>query len=319
MGRENVALYTLDTRYAEAFVNFSLRSEKEKIIVKTFTNNESLEYAVGNNQVDLLLVDGMLMDERIEKLACNKVILSRKKYISKQEENPAIFMYQRAEVVFKQIYDLLADKIVEEKFCCAAIDSMPEFIGVFSPCYPLEREQFAREAAEYLAVNEKVLFVNLAELTEYDSGDEKGISELLLFIQQEGRSMMYKLPAMVRQVDGYDCLGGVRHYQDLRDISEEDIERFIRQFETIDAYSKVILDIGVMGPVAQCLTGCCTKVWMPVNQKMGIGRQNHLKHDMSIEGQGRLMERVTEIEIPEGWYQRKDIRKKWVKQLMSMD
>ena len=56
----------------------------------------------------------------------------------------------------------------------------------------------------------------------------------------------------------------------------------------------------------------------PEYQKMGIGRQNHLKHDMSIEGQGRLMERVTEIEIPEGWYQRKDIRKKWVKQLMSM-
>ena len=63
----------------------------------------------------------------------------------------------------------------------------------------------------------------------------------------------------------------------VKEFSKEDIERFIRQFETIDAYSKVILDIGVMGPVAQCLTGCCTKVWMPVNQKMGSGRQKRTR------------------------------------------
>lgn len=317
VGKGVVALYTFDSRYAGAFLNYNIHNEKEKITVKTFTNVESLEYAVNNEVIDLLLADGMCMDKNIEALPCNKAVLSRKKYIVRPECH-AIFMYQKAEVIFRQIYEILSEKTVEERYCCAATISMPNIIGIFSPCYPVEREQFARALAGCMGEKEKVLYLNLAEFEEEDEGCEKGLSELLLFIQQEGKSMMYKLPAMVKQTENYDSLPGVRHYQDIRDISEDDIVRLIKQFETVEEYGKVIIDIGLLGAPAYCLLGYCDEVWMPVNSNIAYGRQAHLRHDVKIEGKEGIWRHINEINIPEGWHMGKDIRKKWMREWLAM-
>lgn len=312
LGKGIIALYTFDSRYAGAFLNYNIHNEKEKITVKTFTNEESLEYSIKNDDIDLLLADGTCMDGHIESMPCNKAVLSRKKYISRPQY-PTIFMYQKAEVIFRQIYEILSEKSVEERYCCAAANFMPKITGVFSPCYPIEREQFARALAGCIGEKEKVLYLNLAEFEEEDNECDRGLSELLLFIQQEGKSMMYKLPAMVRKTGTYDSLPGVKHYQDIRDITSEDIDRLIKQFEIIDAYSRVIVNIGLLGEPAYCLFSYCDSIWMPVNSKIAYGRQEHLKCDIKLEGKEGIWKNIREINLPEGWYKGKEMRERWLK------
>ncbi len=316
VGRGVVALYTFDSRYAGAFLNYNIHNEKEKIIVKIFTNEESLEYSIKNDSIDLLLVDGTCMDGHIESMPCSKAVLSRKKYITKSQ-HPAIFMYQKADVIFRQIYDILSEKSVENRYCCAAQNIMPKITGVFSPCYPIERGQFARALAECAGEKEKVLYLNISEFEEEDTEYDKGLSELLLFIQQEGKSMVYKLPAMVRQTGTYDSLAGVRHYQDIRDISADDIVRLIKQFELIDEYSRIIINIGLLGEPAYCIFGYCDEILMPVNSKIAYGRQEHLRRDIKLEGKEGVWKHIREINVPEGWYKGKETREKWMRNRLA--
>lgn len=317
MGKGIVALYTLDSRYAGAFLNYNIHNEKEKITVKTFTNEESLEYSVNHDETDLILVDGMCMDEHIKAMPCSKAVLSRKKYIARPEY-PTIFMYQKAEVIFRQIYEILSEKPVEERYCCAATRFMPQITGVFSPCYPIEREQFARTLACCAGEKEKVLYLNIAEFEEEDEECEKGLSELLLFIQQEDKSMMYKLPAIIRHSETYDFLAGARHYRDIRDIGTDDIKRLVRQFEMIEEYTAIIMNIGLLGEPAYCLFECCDTIWMPVNTNVAYGRQEHLRRDVKLEGKEDIWRRIKEINVPDCWYAGKDIRKKWISRMLAV-
>jgi len=308
-----IALYTSDYRYANAFLDYNLQNEKEKITVKVYTNDESFEGAVAKEAFDLLLVDSMCMDERIAVMPCKKAVLSRNKFITKQNY-PAIFMYQKAMLVFKQIYEILSEDTVEERICCAAMSAMPKFIGVFSPCYPVLRERFARSLAAHMAETKKVLFLNMAKFAEYDEGEEKGLSELLLFIQEEGKSILYKLNAMVSRVRGYDSLAGVHHYKDIDDIRIEDINRLIKQFELIDEYDVVVMDVGLSGEVANCLLSYCRSIWMPVNKDISYGRHRHMKSDIAKEKQNELWENIKEINLSSEWCESEDVRSIWMKE-----
>jgi len=308
-----VALYTPDSRYAGAFLDYNLRKEREKVTVKIFTNDESLWGAANKESFDLLLIDGMCMDEKMEELPGKKAILSRKKFIAKREY-PAVFMYQKAMLVFKQIYEILAEETVEERFCCAAVSAMPRIYGVFSPCYPVLRERFARCLAGYLGEHKKVLYLNMAKFAEGDSGDEKGLSELMYFIQQEDKSMVYKLSSMVVEEDGYDSLPGVRHYKDISDISEEDIIKLMRQFELVDEYDAVVIDNGLENETAYCLLDYCNEIWMPVDENVGYARYIHMKNDVKKERANDLWEHIKEINKPITWYERKDMTDIWMKE-----
>lgn len=316
MGSGVIALFTPDSRYANAFMEYNFHHEKGKVVVKSYTNPESLEYALKNEDFDLLLIDAELIDEPGIDYKGTRVILSHKKYIS-DTSVPAIFLYQKAEYVFRQIYELLSEESVEEEFSCAATSSMPEFFGVYSPCYPLEREQFAIELAKIIGKKKRTLYLNMAALTEGDEGNEDGISELLLFLQAADKSIVYKLPALIRHKENYDYLPGVKHYQDIYDIQVSDIERLMKQFERIDSYDVVIVDIGLSGELAYCMLRYCSKIWMPVNANCGYGRQEHLKHDISLEKKESIWQYIDEIPIPEGWYRRKEIREKWMRTLVS--
>lgn len=317
LNRSQVALYTPDSRYANAFMDYCLRHEDNRLNVKSYTNAESLDYAIRNEKFELLLVDGLFANDPVMNYECKKAILSHNKYIS-DPSILAIFLYQKIELVFKQIYELLSEEAVKAVYSCAAVSSMPDIYGVYSPCYPLEREQFAKEIAEYTGENRKVLYINFAGLTESDMGDDDGISELLLYLQQPDKAITYKIQALIRHEKNYDYLPGVKHYQDIAGIDKSDIKRLIAGFEQLDCYDLVIADVGLEGESARELLQCCTKVWMPVNNHMGYGRQEHFLHDLAVEKNEGILELIEPVSIPEGWYARKDIRVRCIKRLKSI-
>ena len=311
-----VALFTADRRYANAFTEHGIQKEKGQVSVKVFTNEESLDYAVRNEKFDLLLIDGMCTNENVMSYDCRIAVLSHERYV-RQEEYPSIFIYQKAEVVFRQIYELLSEKIIEDRIDCSAATDMPEIIGVYSPCFPLEREEFARAAASVLGEKEGLLFINLAEFTEADYSDDDGISELLFFIQQEGKLITYKLPALIRQTENYYSLPGVKHYQDLYSIEEEDIKRLMGQLGLVNNINKVIIDIGLTGDNSYSVMKYCGRIYMPVDLNRSLKRHEHFLHDIRLENKDDLFEKISIIELPEWWSTRKELRYNWTRTVVS--
>ncbi len=75
-------------------------------------------------------MDGLFANDPVMNYECKKAILSHNKYIS-DPSIPAIFLYQKIELVFKQIYELLSEEAVKAVYSCAAVSSMPDIYEVY--------------------------------------------------------------------------------------------------------------------------------------------------------------------------------------------
>lgn len=317
MGRGIIALYTLDLRYANAFVDYCSSKEKERLSVKAFTNGESLDNYLSRHSIDILLVDNQLYKDISNKYLDKLVILSEDKYIN-SEEVVAVYKYQRIDLVFKQIYLILAGKNGTVKRSYIAYSSQVEIIGVFSPCFCKEREQFARLVAKVYGNNNKVLFINLAELSANDISGEDGISELLYYIQDEDKSISYKLQTLVVNNGNYVSLPGVKHYRDLQEMNSDNVERLIGQLRQEGSYKKIVIDIGFLNDAALSIVLQCNKVWLPVNGDISNDcRMKHMWHDFELEGRNTISEVLTFTELPKWWNERDDMRQPWVDKLVN--
>lgn len=313
-----LALFTSDLRYANAFLEYGMAHEKNQISVKIYTKEESLEYAINNEKIELLLIDGICLKEKFLSYGCPVAVLSHERYISRTDY-PVIFIYQKAEMIYKQIYGILSENVDEYRINCAISSDAPEIIGVYSPCYPLEREEFARALAPVIGEREKTLFINLAAFTEADYADEDGISELLFFLQQNGKTITYKLPSLIRQTDNYYSLPGVKHYLDLYSIEKEDIVRLMEQFEYAGNIKRVIIDIGLEGDNGYLIMQYCNKIYMPVNPARSRKRYEHYIHDINLESRDELRESIQKVELPEWWDDRKEMRINWTRTVVKED
>ncbi len=315
MGRGTIALYTQDSRYANAFADYCGRSEQGRLTVKIFTNGESLQNYIEGHNVDLLLVEKVLFDEHLKMFNTNVALLSDEKYID-ETAYPVIFRLQRIDDVFRQIYEVMAENMKTGKYVFSNIQSRVDIIGVFSPCYELEREQFAREVAKvYADAGEKVLFINMATLTEYDIETGEGISELIYYLREEGNAITYKLSALVRSMENYMALSGVRHYKDLYEMTGADIERMFYELIQMGGYTKIIVDIGFVINIFPTVLDFCKLVWMPyVNIGKIDMRMEHLWHDFRLEDNESALHSFNKMELPKWWRGSPGLRKAWVEE-----
>ena len=315
MGKAKLVLFSRDSRYADAFSEYCGRHEKERITVKTFTNEESLENYVQKEKVDILLTEDM----RAVSETCNGcgiiVFLSESRYVN-NAEYPSIYKYQRMDIILKQIYELLAEGIGRESEGCSIGAGGPDIIGCFSPCYEQEREQYARILAEYMGDSGKTLFINMAMFTSYDSEGEEGLSELLYYASNgEDNILSYRLPALSKHMGRYESLPGVRNYLDLYDLDEKLAGQLFHKLSNVSEYKYVIVDIGLIGDVAEIIMGYCNTVFMPVPFDADDRRVNHLKKDYVNATGSDIMERMRFVTLPDWWNINAAGRAEWVREL----
>lgn len=317
MGKGVIILYTQDSRYANAFIDYCGRNEKERLTVKAFTNSESLTNYLNGHRVELLLAEEELMNEQLESFSGRLAVLSDEKYVN-SDDRLKVYKLQRIDSVFKQIYKILASEASSGDYNCIALESETEIIGVFSPCYPQEREQFAREAAMVYGCNQKVLYVNMAELTSYDIYDEEGISELMYYLQEDDRAIGYKLQTLVQNNDNYAAIPGVKHYRDLHEMDPNDVNSLFTKLGQNSGYKKIIVDIGFLEETIFTIIMNCNKVLMPVCGSVHDNpRIRHLWHDFGLEGRESLQEDIISIELPDWWHSQIDMRMKWTSSVLN--
>lgn len=309
MGRRIISLCTGDKRYMSAFADYCARNEGSRISVKTFDTREALERHEKTGNSDLILMDSALMGR--EKLSYNTklAILSEEKYVDKSEYI-YVYKFQRMDAIIKQIYQIFADTGNGDEYSCVGRTGC-EITGVFSPCYPAQREQYAREFAAVCGNKCSVLYINLAELTEHDTDEEEGVSELLYYLNDESKPASYRLLTMLKEERGYKSLAGVKHYRDLYEMSSEDADRLFRCIHSLDEFEKVIIDVGFLGSMVYDILERCDILHMPVMDERSM-RLKHLMKDMASCGQEKLINDIKVIGLPGWWNERKDMRSKWV-------
>lgn len=309
MGRRVIALCTGDARYLAAFADYCARNEGERMSVKTFDTKEKLDAYEKDTDIDLILLDAAFAGNGRLSYKSRIAVLSDEKYVD-AKDYIYVYKFQSMDAIIRQIYQIFAETPEAVMYKCTA-ERRSDITGVFSPCYPEQREQYARELAAMYSLERKVLYINLAELTEYDCDEEEGVSELMYFLDENNKPASYRLLTMLRDTDGYKSVAGVKHYRDLYDMSPDCIDKLFKCVETLDEFEKVVVDIGFMGNFVYDILGRCNKIYMPVGNEKSM-RIKHLWHDMALCGRDNLINDIKVIQLPSWWSERKDMRSKWV-------
>ena len=309
MSRRIVSLCTQDKRYMAAFADYCARNEGNRILVKTFDTKEALDRYERSGNVDLILIDSTFIGDEKLSYSAKVAVLSEEKYVDRGAYT-YVYKYQRIDTIIKQLYRIFADTTEGEAYQCSG-DRKCVITGVFSPCFPMQREQYARRLAEAYAGKYKVLYINLAELTEYDCDGGEGVSELIYYLNDSSRPASYRLLAMLKEEQGYDAVAGVKHYRDLYDISSEDADRLFECINTLDEYEMVVIDAGYLGDSVYDVLGHCDAVHMPVMDEKSM-RVKHLMDNMASYGKEKLINDIKVIQLPKWWDERKDMQSKWV-------
>ena len=317
MGQEVLAFYTQDMNYASAFMDYCTSVEQGRIQVKAFTNEESLQYYISTNRVDLIVVEQLLYNKELFGEVSNVIVLSEDKRV-KDIGCPVIFQYQRVDRLFQQIYEVLAQQEEVVDTYRLVKGCIPKVIGVFSPCYNNEREQLSREIASYLGCQNHVLYINLSMFSAYDLGEQEGISELLYFLQDESRSIRYKLPTVIRQEDNYKRVAGVRHYKDLLEIEIEEWRRLFKQLRLLEEYNYIVIDMSFLGDSSLSVLEQCDIIYSPlVEEGENRDRVEHFNHDMQLEEKDALLKNIIYISINREWNEKETGRRKVVKSYLE--
>ncbi len=309
MGRRIVSLCIKDKRYLTAFSDYCIRNEGGRMLVKTFDTKEALDRYEKNNHVDLILLDAAFAGHEKLLYKSKVAILSEEKYVG-ESEYTYVYKFQRIDTIIKQIYGIFAEEDEGKLYKCSGNKNL-YVLGIFSPCFSEQREQYARELAAVYGRTKKVLYINLAELTEHDCEIKEGISELIYYIHESSKSASYRLLAMLNDEEGYKSVSGVKHYRDLYDISSDDVDRLFECIDAIDEFDMIVIDAGFMGDSVYDVLAHCNDIHMPVMDERSM-RIKHLWHDMAVYGREQLINDIKVIQLPAWWSERQDMRSKWV-------
>lgn len=295
----------------KAFSDYCRRYEPESVALDIISIKDEVTAYIKNNHVDIFVTDSTDSAEKVRALGVMTAILSDEKYVEAENGN-FIYRFQKMDDIMRQIYGFLAggQDGRHKEIRCTAFKSV-DITGVFSPCCDTQREQFSRLLAKVYSEQYKVLYVNLSAFSEYDSGDEDGISELVYFLNEDVHSTSLRLLNMIKESEGYYIVPGVKHYRDLYDMTSDDVRSLFSCIKAMDEFEHVIVDIGFLNDAVYTAFNCCSRLYMPVMDE-NSARLSHMRHDFNAEGHGELIESMKVIQLPEWWDLHADMRYKWV-------
>lgn len=308
---KNIALCTNDMRYMKAFSDYCMRYHSDNISMDIIPFQDEVTAYIRNNHVDIFMTDSAYTAEKVRTCGIMTVILSDEKYV-KAEDGRFIYRFQKMDDIMRQVYGFLADgsDSGHNGVKCTAFKNV-DITGVFSPCYDAQREQFSRMLAKVYSEQYKVLYLNLSVFSEYDNGDEDGISELMYFINEDIPSASLRVLNVVKELNGYHVVPGAKHYRDLYDMTAGDMGALFSCIRAMDEFGRVIVDIGFLSDAVYAALDGCQRLYMPV-MDAGSARLSHMWRDLCAEEHGALKENTKVIELPKWWDARADMRYEWV-------
>lgn len=308
--KKNIALCMGDARYAGAFKAYVDKNEKERLSVECFYEvYDFLEY-YKTHKVDMLIVSQEMMSGIYEKYNGDIVVMSGERYVDTDLAYESIYMYQAVDDIISQLYVFLAKESNEKMKSCAN-ESKSELYCVFSPIYPVFREEYARELVRVLGKNGKALFVNLAEFTAFDDDMGGGISEVLYYLNEDDGAMSYKMFTLLKSRKEYKEICGVKNYKDIEDMSEDDLEHIIAGIQALNGFDSIVFDVGNIGSRAVRLFKRCSKVFVPVGSPEDVRVQRMLS-DYSQTQMKEVIDRFSIVRLPQWWSVRREMRYRWI-------
>ena len=272
MGKIKISILE-EVEYVSGFAAYVGQHRENWMELRCFTDAFNLKKHLTAGQIDVLLIGEKYICEFKSLEQIKKVIvLSESGYVSKEADYAAVFKYQSAEKLLKDVCGEIASG---EGFLTASSGAGlcdKEFIGMFSPWGGCSSTLYAQKFCKKERTKKGVLYVNLHLLSPMlvnekekgHAGKKKfGMSELIYYIRQGKENAALKLRSIIREYRGIESIYPVEDYRDLYGMEIGDAKRLFEMLSQESMHDVIVLDIGFLSGISLLFLQLCDNVYLP--------------------------------------------------------
>ncbi len=273
--------------YGERLAKFLNAGRNFPYRAVVFSAVKEVESYIKNDGVYAVLVPKTEESEVIKVLAGTDVKLFCLCETKEEQGSSSLYRYSSA-------------KELERRLVAVKTEKKIPVIGYFSPAGGSEAEFLSVRIAGELGRKGKILYVSMFPFGTNGRGSEDGLSEVLYYLRQKGKSGRDWVQEVLRCGEYVDTIGPVRWYTDLRYVTKEDIRKLLQGELWDREYRAFFVAVGMFDCVGQDILNCCDGVLMPVwETAQGQAVQEEFRRQIKGSGETKLYSGIREFYVKE--------------------
>lgn len=270
--------------------------------VQAFTNIDSLTAYAKTNRITMLLAADSIMCREISQMDIGKImILSQGEMIQELSEYPAVYKYQPADSLAKEVLECYAQ--VKTQPSLALFKTNVELVGIYSPVSRSGKTSFALAYGQILANSHAVLYLNLEGYAGFEHLMGKtflaDISDLIYFLGSGKGNLICKMSGMTESIGNLDYIPPAFSPYDLKSVKGEQWMQLLEELCMYSAYDVIVLDLGEEVDHLPEILRKCGKIYMPVNGD-GIAEAKTAQYEklMVAKDYEDILQKTRKIKVP---------------------
>lgn len=303
--KKNVfAVCDLEVDYALNFMEYLNQKRNIPFEIQAFTTVDSLTAYGEKVHIELLLISGKAMCQRVRELDIGKIIiLSEGVHPPELDQYPSVYKYQSSANVIREVMACYGEEKAVEPTVYPVLKKCTQVLGVYSPLGRCLKTSFALTLGQVLAREKAVLYLNLEEYSgfgrlmgkEYDHN----LSDLLYYVRQGSQNLIHRMNGMIQTVNNLDYIPPVQTPADIRGTAWEDWEQLIREIIRDSSYEILILDIGSGVDGTFQMLDLCNQIYMPVlADSISVCKLEEFENLLKVWDFSQVLSKIIKVKPP---------------------
>ena len=298
-----LAICDTEQQYAKKLMEAFCEKKTLGFQIHAFSKTEELEHFALKNQIELLLISGRNMSERISRLNISKIILlSDGEIYEPFSDYENIYKYQSAEHILKEVLCYCAEYARPVTTMCYGQKTF-EVHGVYSPIGRCGKSTLAKILAEHFGKGKKVLLLDLQSFCAKDeqlrAQEQWDLADMIYFLRQGKKTFLYKLGSIVKNENTFDYILPMKTPADLRSVTLSEWTELLEKLASDSDYQVVIIDFGPDVCELFKLLSQCTGIYMPIlSDDASRKKVENFEWVIRSENFEEIMEDIHKLNIP---------------------
>ena len=303
MGGGILAIYDLESGYADSLMQYIHQKQNMPFKTVAFTNKNALYEYLKEHHIDILLISVTEMEKELEDEDIEKIILlSNGKIFSEYIGYASIYKYQSSERIIREVLDYFVEVHNCENIVTNISQSV-EIVAVYSPVKRIGQTILSLTLGQILANDFTTLYINMEEFSAFDKifhqSYEGDLSDLMYFYKQSPDILPIKLKAIVNTIHKLDYIPPLVYSKDLRNIDTGDWVELIKSVVATGMYEKIVIDLSSVVADVFSILDICSKVYMPtINDMVSSMKISAFEEYLVRSENSEIIDKIIKVNMP---------------------
>ncbi|MCI9565835.1 MAG: hypothetical protein HFG30_07520 [Eubacterium sp.] len=303
MGGGILAIYDLESGYADSLMQYIHQKQNMPFKTVAFTNKNALYEYLKEHHIDILLISVTDMEKELEDEDIEKIILlSNGKIFSEYIGYASIYKYQSSERIIREVLDYFVEVHNCENIVTNISQSV-EIVAVYSPVKRIGQTILSLTLGQILANDFTTLYINMEEFSAFDKifhqSYEGDLSDLMYFYKQSPDILPIKLKAIVNTIHKLDYIPPLVYSKDLRNIDTGGWVELIKSVAATGMYEKIVIDLSSVVADVFSILDICSKVYMPtINDMVSSMKISAFEEYLVRSENSEIIDKIIKVNMP---------------------